>query len=282
LVNVLFSVADRDGNRVGGLTRQDFEVFDNGRPQPITHFAEDDSAPLTFALLLQARASSCDCASRGLGPYLDLEKQAVELFLSGVFRPADTALLASLGDGGTKVWQSFTSSTGDLRSALALLAAEPDSGHTDLFDAVSVLTAKALMDRPGRKVLLILSDVTDYDIAKNWRNVVKAARDADTVIFGLDHLDGRYPAKQVDSDWNRHGNLQVLAESTGGRVFESRGTFPLGSFLAAIGDQARPQYALGYPPPEAGKKGDFHRIEVRCRRRGVRVRARSGYYEGAL
>jgi Ca-activated chloride channel family protein len=292
LVNVAFSVEDHKGNRISGLTRHDFEILDNGRPQPITHFAEDDPSPMTFALLVDVRSGPCGCPYH----YLGAEKEGVRQILTRVVRPSDTALLATFGDGGTQVWQPFPSPTSDLLAAISQIGPAKPPGATQLFEAVSTLASKTLKNRPGRKVFVILSagDFNFHD-RKSLYSALKAAKNAEAVIFSLQYLDDfgitcylnsgfkSRDAQKAYTSRNRQGgtNLQDLAQYTGGRMFRLSGKIPLESFLADMAGEIRQQYAIGFPPPAGGKSGDFHRIAIRCRKPGLTIRARSGYYADA-
>lgn len=102
LVNVPFIVVDRNGNRVTGLTPADLEVLDDGRSQPISHFAEDDAAALTIQLLVQVEAHDCGCRSQ----YWPREKDTAELVITKFLRPSDTAMLATFGEGGLRIRQN--------------------------------------------------------------------------------------------------------------------------------------------------------------------------------
>ncbi len=290
LVNVPFRVQDHEGNIVAGLTRQDFEILDNGRPQPISHFAEEDSVPLTFEVLLEGRARSCQC----LDQYLTAEKEAIQHFFTKFVRPSDAVLLASFGDGSLRVWQNYTSSMAVLGAALTRMAPKPRSTATSLFESVYGLATSSQADSPGRKLMLVLSTGLDYRTAK-LSTAVKAARAAETTVVGLLYLDdstldcfltnmAKGDAKSLYSGWKDNGtsNLRWLSQLTGGRFFEPGGKESLDTFLATTIAQARHQYAIGYPPPEPGKRSQFHRIEVHCRTHGVKVVARPGYYGDAL
>ncbi len=70
--------------------------------------------------------------------------------------------------------------------------------------------------------------------------------------------------------------LHVLAEQTDGRAIVNRNNVAPG--LAQIVRDQSAYYLLGYTSSEAPTDGKFHEIEVKVSRRGVKVRARTGYY----
>ncbi len=166
VVNVLCTVYDKRGALVTDLGKEDFEVLENGRPQPIRYFARDSDLPLTVALLVDVSGS--------VKEFIDQEKGAALQFLEAVLRPTDQAVL--LGFSSTIVqWQGFTSSPEYLRMALARLRAVPFRGlpqegpmpSTLLYDAVYQTAQEKLKKIPGRKVMVVVSDGLDNGSRKH-------------------------------------------------------------------------------------------------------------------
>ncbi len=105
---------------------------------------------------------------------------------------------------------------------------------------------------------------------------MQAAQEADTVIYGIRYEDVSFGSQAV-TDVGM-SVLERLAEPTGGRAFDAMRKMQLGAAFDAIGDEMRHQYGLAFTPPERGKTLDFHKIEVRLKKPGLKAQARAGYY----
>ncbi len=273
LVNLLCTVRDKQGAYVNDLSKDDFAVLDDGRRQPITHFARQVDSPLTVALLLDVSGS--------VQPILNIEKAAAGQFFSTVLRPDDRALLVGFA-GHVMVWQNLTSSREYLRDALDraepmvdLPGGPPARGGTLLYDALSLVTAQKLKGLQGRKAAILMTDGEDAGSHAFLREAINAALNADTVIYGIHNAD---PGS------SRGGGLQVLramSNATGGRTFPVTGKRDFRAVFAAIEEEMRNQYAIGYAVPEQAVSGAFHKVEVKAMRPGLTVQARTGYYAAA-
>jgi Ca-activated chloride channel family protein len=270
---------------MAGLSKDDFEVLDNGRPQPITHFAEEGASPLTAALLIDSSLSALKI--------LEQEGTTARQFFSHVLRPEDRAMIVGFGQR-VFIWQDLTASSADLNSALGrigpLTSSDPKAG-TVLYDAVSA-AAHQLKALQGRKVMVILSDGLENGSAIKLGDASRAAQDSEAVIFAVHQLDpdqfNYLTLNSMDltagaqlTGWATSVGMRTLrdlSDPTGGRTFHIDKRTTLDSAFAMILDETHHEYELGFvaPPTEAG--GQYHRLEVRCRRQGLKVRARTGYY----
>jgi VWFA-related protein len=266
LVNVLCSVRDHHGAYVKDLSQTDFELKVDGRPQPVTHFAREVDSPLTVALLLDVSGS--------VSEIIGTEKAAAGRFFAEVLRPTDQALLAGFAQY-VAVWQDLTPSGPDLQDALGKAqpferGIDPNAGvrprgGTLLYDAVNLVAEQKLARLPGRKTMVLITDGEDNGSKVTLDTARKAAQKADTVIYGIHY--GR-PGMAA---------LQKLSEPTGGRAFDIAPRMPLEAIFAAISEEMRNQYGLGFTPP-GGKQDTFHGLEIRVNRTGLKVQARNGYY----
>jgi Ca-activated chloride channel family protein len=272
LVNILCSVRDRRGNYVTDLNREDFEVREDGKRQEITHFAREVDTPLTVALLLDVSGS--------VAAIIGTEKTTAHRFFDEVLRPGDRALLVGFASR-VAVWQEVTSAKPLLHDALeragpdALPAGNPDyqpRGGTLLYDAVRLVADQKLKRSPGRKTMILITDGEDNGSIATISDTVKSAQEADAVVYGIHDED--------ESTSSRHNGLSALesiSNPTGGRAFHVTPKLPLASVFAAIGEEMRHQYGLGYRP-SGSRDGSHHRIEVRSTKPGLKVQARTGYY----
>jgi VWFA-related protein len=268
VVNVLCTVYDQHNALVSDLTKSDFEVRDNGRLQQIRYFARDKDLPLTVAMLVDVSGS--------VRSFVEDEKDAATQFFHAVIRPTDQALL--LGFSSTMIlWQDFTPSVERLSQALSHLHAIPYHGlprtnqpmpSTLLYDAVYVASRDKLANISGRKVMLIISDGLDNGSQNHLEEAVAAVQANNVIVYGICYQSG----------FSGCSFLNELAQPTGGRMFEAGKKTPLSAIFQTIEDELRSQYALGYVPSDGELNGAYRKLHVRVLRRGLRVRARKGYY----
>src|SRR5437870_4418741 len=146
LVNVQFSVTDRHGRFVPGLTAQDFKVEEDGRRQEIRHFARENELPLTLALLIDTSPS--------VRPVFDEEKMTADSFLEAILRSKDVALVMGFDRSVTLV-QDYTDSAKALKRAIDALEI---GGGTSVYDAVYLACKEKLKEEAGRKAIILISD----------------------------------------------------------------------------------------------------------------------------
>lgn len=269
LVNVLCSVRDRGGAWARGLTREDFEVREDGKPRTITHFAADTDSPLTVALLVDVSGSVADI--------LDVERAAARRFLDEVLRPGDQALIGGFSST-IPIWQDLTGSLAELQVGVERVSSGSDivtegvhpRGGTLLYDAVDLVASRKLARLSGRKTLVLITDGMDNGSKVSVDQATKSAQQADAVVFAIHYAPRSYGAS------NGKRPLEKLSEPTGGRTFSVSEKMPLERAFAEIADEMRHQYSLGFTPEK--RDGEFHKLEVKVKRPGTKAASRSGYY----
>lgn len=267
LVRILATVKNVAGELVGALEKDDFTVLDEGVTQQIAVFERRTEQPLSVALLLDTSLSTAI--------ELRYEVDSIRKFLRAFFaegNPQDAVALYTFNYEVTRR-VAFTRRAEAFEAALRKLKPE---GGTSLYDAI-YLACQELEDREGRRVLVVVTDGGDTTSAKDYHEALKAAHMADAVIYPILVMPIR-----SDAGRNIRGEnaLTGLALATGGRVFAPSVGAPLDEAFREILRELRTQYLLGYYPRGVPRTKDgFHRIEVRVRRPGLQVSARSGYYE---
>ncbi|MBS1855431.1 MAG: VWA domain-containing protein [Acidobacteria bacterium] len=268
LVNVLCSVRDRSGGWATGLGRGDFEVREDGRSREITHFAADTDSPMTVALMVDVSGS--------VSGILGVERDAARRFLEEVLRPGDRALVGGFGST-IPIWQDLTDSAAALRAGLEQMSGRADYGEgarprggTLLYDAVTLVSTRKLAEQAGRKTLVLITDGVDNGSTAKPGEAVKAAQQADAVVFAIHYTP------QSRGFAMGHGELERLARATGGRVFEVGEKMPLERAFGEIAEEMRHQYSLGFAP--AKRDGEYHKLEVRVKPPGMKAAAREGYW----
>src|SRR5215813_5334067 len=173
LVNVQFTVTDRHGRFVPGLTKQDFLVEEDGRRQEIRNFARENELPLTLAMLIDTSPS--------VRPVFDEEKATAEGFLESILRPKDLALVMGFDREVTLV-QDFTENTRALKRAIQELEI---GGGTSIYDAVYLACKEKLSQDAGRKAIILISDGEDTTSKLKLNQALVAAHQSDAIIYAI-------------------------------------------------------------------------------------------------
>ncbi len=262
LVNILAAVRDANGQLAPELTKEDFEVREEGELQEIRVFGRESDVPLAIALLLDASGSTAKD--------LKFEQESAIRFIRSILRPQDRMALFTFTDEVTQV-APFTASTARLEQALR--AVRPRGG-TSLFDAI-YLASLELRKQPGRKVMLLITDGGDTTSATNFQRALRSAQEADAVIYSIVIVPIR---SESGRDIGGEHALQLLSQETGGRALTPDVPAELDPAFAAIGQELRKQYLLGYYAAPHLEGGGYRRLEVRTKNPAFTVQARKGYY----
>jgi len=277
-VAVYATVTGRDGRLVTDLERDAFEIRDNGRPQPITVFS-NDVQPVTVVLMLDRSGSM-----RG---NFGLVRHAAGEFIRRL-RPEDKARIGSFAERIEIQPERFTSDHGEL---LRVLDTDlPVAGPTPLWNALDEAIA-ALAAAEGRKVVLVFSDGANApgNFALNNRSIMDVMRRAqqdDVMVYAIGlqttvvrgpSRGGRIGAMTGSMSVTRPDPaLAAIAEDTGGGYFELTRADDLAATFAGVADELHRQYALGFEPPALD--GRMHKLQVRVKGPGMKVRARKEYF----
>jgi Ca-activated chloride channel homolog len=257
------TVVDANNRLVTDLTRDDFEVFDNGRPQEITIF-DNEVRPFTVVVMLDTSVSMTDRLK-------DLYAGAEQFLLR--LMPHDKAAVGAFNDK-IEFASGFTSDRNSLVSGLKHL----DFGNqTRLYDAVHA-SLDELEKIEGRKVILLFTDGADFGSRQGSGKALERARDNEVMIYGIgletEFFNGQMVVRsKPDSILNR------FATETGGGYFDLKKDADLNSSFTRIAQELRSQYLLGFSP--AALDGKVHRLEVRAKRTGLKTRSRRSYTASA-
>ena len=266
LVVLHVAVVDRRAGFVSGLPRDAFTVYEDGRPQPIKFFQNDDT-PVTVGLLIDS-SQSMGTRRRGV-----IE---AGMAFAASSRPDDEMFTINFNE---HVWrglpdgQLFTSDHDELHRALDRSTAR---GMTALYDAIDAGLKQLDLGGKDRKVLIVVSDGGDNASRTRFADVLDAALRRDVVIYAVGIYDGD------DSD-AKPGVLRELAAATGGEAFFPETFDKVQPALERIARDIRSSYTIGYVPPPDGPAGHKHTIRVTLHApdsRKLAVRARSAYIGG--
>jgi len=277
-VRVFVTVTDRDGRLITTLSRDDFEVRDEGKPQPITLF-ENTPQPIRLIVMLDVSGSM-------EGNLALLRAAAEQLFAR--LRPDDVARVGTFGHE-IAISPSFTHDPGEWRTALPdTIAAD---APTPLWRAVDEALDAFEGESEARPVILVLSDGKDSGpLGFRQRYVSQAeiidrARRDDVMLYAIAMrsrgLRPRQPGigpgslqAALTADLPDPG-LALVAQQTGGGYTEIRFGQDLGAAFAQVADELHNQYLIGFAPPK--RDGKVHDIDVRVAQPGLKPRARRSY-----
>ena len=290
-VPVYVTVTDAEGRLVPDLGRDDFEIYDNGKLQSISVFA-NDIQPIMVVLMLDRSGSM-------VGNFR-LVQQAGEQFVTKLL-PADMARIGSFSNRVQVDPRTFTNSREEL---LTILHRDlQDAGPTPLWNAIAV-GMTALLHQEGRRVVLVFTDGMDrpgMDRPTNMSlgKVTDRAREENVMVYAIGLASaggwggygggGRGYGPPGGGGYGGGGGrgggrgmtdkpdpgLAKLAAESGGGYFELDNTANLSATFARVAEELHRQYALGFTPDKLD--GKTHKLEVRVNKPGMTARARRSY-----
>jgi Ca-activated chloride channel family protein len=264
LVNIFVNVTDRNGAIVGGLTREDFAVAEDDRPQQIAVFERQSELPLNLTLAIDTSGSvRKDMAE---------EADAAKRFAHALLRSQDQMSLLQFATYVREL-TPFTNKVAQIDRSLGQLRGD---WATALYDAIC-LGSERLGGKEGRRVLVLVTDGDDTASSATYAKALEAALRNEVMIYSI--IDVPIEASAGRDLGGEHA-LITLAEQTGGKSFYvSDGG--LDKAFARVSDDLRTQYLLGYYPRNQVKGMNFHRVQVtvpRAAAQDFNVRHRSGYF----
>jgi Ca-activated chloride channel homolog len=272
-VAIYATVTEAGGRLVTGLERDTFEVYDNGKRQELTVFANDVQR-ITIIMMLDRSGSM----RRNFRLVEEAAEALVEQFL-----PADQARIGSFAGRIQVDPREFTS---DRQVLLDLLRTELQTeGPTPLWNAINV-GITGLLRQEGRRVVLVFTDGADRPMNPQRANnnslddVMERAVQENVMIYAIG-LVGHNPMGP-GGRWRGLGGgdrpdkgLQTIADQTGGGYFELTHTADLASTFKRVAEELHHQYVLGFAPPALD--GKTHKLDVRVKDAGLKVRSRRRY-----
>ena len=277
-VPIFVTVTDADGRLVPDLTRDDFTILDNGKPQPVAIFSSE-TQPISVVMMLDRSGSM-------VGNF-QLVQKAAEQFVTKLL-PADLARIGSFSNRVQVDPRTFTNNHDEL---LAILHRDlQDPGPTPLWNAIAV-GMTALLNQEGRRVVLVFTDGMDRPMMNRPTNqslndVTNRARQENVMVYAIGLAStgrrggtgGGYgpPGGGRRSVTDRPDpGLAKLAAESGGGYFELDGTANLSATFARVADELHRQYAIGFTPEKLD--GKTHKLDVRVNKPGMTARARKSY-----
>jgi len=314
-VAVYATVTDASGRLVPDLSRDQFQIDDNGKRQELTLFA-NETQPITVVMLLDRSTS--------MRANFELVEKAAEAFVA-VMQPADKARIGSFSDRIQVDPRDFTADHDEL---LKILRTDLQSeGPTPLWNAVNV-GITALLHQEGRRVVLVFTDGADAPMTMNHsslKDVMRRAEEENVMVYAIGlvgsmpSFGGGFPGASGHpgggggggrhsgggrggrGGWGGGGGgfgggrgigrprgarpdrpdegLPKIAAATGGGYFELTSTDDLSKTFTRVADELHHQYALGFTPTKLD--GKMHTLDVRIDQSGLAARARRSYLASA-
>ncbi len=273
LVNLFATVRDKHKAIVTGLTKDDFQVYEDGQLQEITNFSAESDLPITLGILVDTSGSEYYM--------LGGEKEAGSRFLARVMRKGDLAMIMSF-DTDVDLLADFTDDRSMLDRALnraqinapsgGMIAQGPlptsGTGGTNFYDAVYLAAHDKLSGEAGRKAIVVLTDAEDTGSKMRLTDSIEAAQRTDTVVHIL----------LVAEDGGDQSVAKRLTDETGGRMIIVRSEKNLEGAFDQISEELRSQYTIGYTPTNKAHDGSYRKVKVELKNKDYSALTRRGYY----
>jgi Ca-activated chloride channel family protein len=267
LVNVFTTVTDSRGAPVADLTRDDFQLLEDGVPQTIKVFEKESAIPLSIALAIDTSPSTLRD--------FKLEVSSAHRFVHSILRNEDRLSVFEV----TEHVDQLTRYSSDLRTIERGIDNLRTGPGTSIYDAI-FLCSESLLDREGRKVLVLITDGGDTTSKADYNGALRRAQQAEAIVYSIIVVP-------VEADAGRnlggeHALIQI-SKDTGGKFYYAEGQQQLDEAFRKISDELRTQYLLAFYPTRKLSDSPFRKIRVELSKkdpegRVYQVRHRAGYY----
>jgi VWFA-related protein len=269
VVNLFATVRNKNHEILRDLTKDDFQVLENGRPQIIRYFTRESDLPLTIGLMVDTSMSQVHV--------LDAERGASLRFLDQVLRENKDHVFIMQFDLTVQTRQPLTGSRRDLSQSLAFVDTPTRNqlrsqygGGTLLFDSIVDASQDIMKKQQGRKALIVMSDGGENGSDATLSDAIEAAQRAETLIYTILFSDNSYG--------NNPGIMQRLAKETGGGYFEVSKKLSIDQVFALIQEDLRNQYSIGFVSDRSAPVSEFRRIQLTVKRPALVVQSRDRYW----
>jgi Ca-activated chloride channel homolog len=293
VVNVLFTAQDKDRRLLLGLKKEDIQILEDGKPQPVEAFSRQVDLPMSLAILIDTSISQQRT--------LPEEKLAAISFVESFIRPAKDEVAVVSFTGESTLEQGMTNNLQRLRRAIDKVQFVPPAGYigggvmapgtppisgqgtriqgsTAIWDSIWVTSEEVLGPAPEktRRAIILLSDGDDTSSNKKLNEAILAAQKAEAVVYAIGIGDNFYRGVM-------EGPLKRMAEGTGGRAFFPEDEMELRRAFKQIEEEMRSQYLIAYEPQNQALDGSYRKIEIQIvnpelQKQKVKLTHREGYF----
>jgi Ca-activated chloride channel family protein len=270
LVSVYVTVVNQAGAPVGGLTKDNFAITEDGVPQKIAVFSKESELPLSIAVAIDTSLST--------RKDIHLELQSARHFIHDILRPQDSVALYQFDAYVDRV-QDFTNNLHKVDDAIGSIRV---GSATAMFDAI-YLSARDLSKRQGRKVLVVITDGDDTYSKVEYSDALRSAQQSEAIVYPIIIMP--IAADAGRNTGGEHALIQI-AKDTGGKYYYAQSIAQLDEAFKQVSDELRTQYLLGYYPKKRVASSDFRKIDVTLEGdatgKDYAARHRTGYYTSKL
>jgi Ca-activated chloride channel family protein len=257
LIEVYATIYDQKGHYVDGLSRDRFEVLEDGKPQEIASF-ETNAQSLSCAILLDTTGSMSEALPR-------VKNSIVKLI--DMLGPQDSVAIYTF-DERVVNRQEFTTDKDAAKRAILRTRAQ---GRTALFDALSE-TAQDISKRPGKKALVVFTDGDDNSSVLNANSAVTLAKKVGVPLYAI--AEGEAVKSQ-----NLEKLLEDMSKRTGGSTYQVNKSGDIDVVFQKIAQDLQHLYMLSYQPPSSPADEKWRKIDIAVKGlKDYRIRAREGYF----
>lgn len=292
LVDLFFTVKDKNGNLVPHLTQQNCKVEENKVPQTLKSFVAETDQPLTLGILLDTSGSQYRL--------LPMEQGAAGQFIHQVLRSKDEAFLVSF-DVNVDILQDYTNSPRLLTHALNIAQINTAGGNgsgipglgggtvptvgdpkgTLLYDAIYLAANEKMNQETGRKAMIILTDGEDEGSREKIGDAIAAANRNNVIVYVILLADRAMYWSQGEGYYG-YSPAKRISDETGGRLIDvGNNGNKLEAAFQQIQDELRTQYVASYTSANTKADGAFRKVTVDChgdQSQELKVQVRKGYY----
>jgi VWFA-related protein len=263
LVTFGVTVVDRKGNLITDLSREDFEVIEDGRPQTIKYFTQglgDGEAGATHLGLMLDTSASMEAE-------LKLARSAAIKFLNLLPAAEDITLV----DFDTEVRVTRYPQR-DFARLVERIRQRKSAGWTALYDALGVYLDGA-DGRDGRTVLVMYTDGADSRSQLTFSGIMDLLRASHVTVYAVGLLERTGSARN-----ELRMRMQQMVEATGGQAFFPGALKDLDAAYEKVLAEINAQYQLGYGSTNTAQDGAWRKVDIKVRRPDVKIRTRKGYF----
>ena len=268
VVSVSAVVRDKRGKVMPALRGEDFEVFDGGQRREVLAFHADTTAPASVAILIDGSGSMVLGAAHA---HARLISRGV---LASLTPGRDNAALLSF-DTRLVTLCEFTPDFNRIHSSLASVEA---FGSTSLYDAIAGSAAIVADRTQNRRAVIVLTDGLDTTSTYSPEQVAWMASTIDVPVYVFAVGDGAVARDADDDGPQRPQPLAEIARATGGDFFVANTPESITAAVPRVTDELRHQYLFAIEPSKAS---GLRSLEVRARKRDLKVTSRRWYQTGA-
>jgi VWFA-related protein len=271
LVQLPVSVLDREGHPVNGLTKENFQVFEDNVEQNISLFKHED-VPISLGLVIDNSGSMRNKRERVNSAALTFVRES---------NPEDETFIVNFDDSAY-LEQDFTGSIGDLIDALDNLDTR---GETALYDAIYLSVGHVQEGHRDKKALLLVSDGEDNKSKYDFEKALKELRGAHVTLYAiglLEENDQRGGLFKKPPSKRAKDELMKFAEATGGAAYFPKTIDEVEELCKQIAHNLRNHYTIGYNPTNKKLDGTWRKVDVRVSPKAsptkLNVTYKTGYY----